>query len=53
MRGPWRGIHLYQMYELFGIPSHSWLGCLPFQTTADAEELVEIRRYVGQRRHTR
>lgn len=53
MRGPWRGLHLYQMYELFGIPSHRWLGCVPFQTTANADELVAIKRYLAIRRSPR
>ncbi len=49
----WRGFHLYQIYELFGIPSHRWLMCLPLQSNANRDELLAIARYMAQRRATR
>jgi hypothetical protein len=48
-RGPWRGIHTYVIYELFGIPSDRWLNCVPLQTTANYEEKVRIERFLCRR----
>jgi len=49
-RGPWRGIHTYVIYELFGIPSDRWLSCVPLQTTANYEEQLRIQRFLSRRR---
>jgi hypothetical protein len=51
---PNRGdIHLYHIYELFGIPSHRWLECLPLQTTVNHDERREIGRYLAWTRSNR
>lgn len=47
MRPKLNGIHLYHVYELFGIPSYRWLRCLPLQTGANHEERLEIDRYLA------
>jgi hypothetical protein len=47
-RPRWQRIHTYVVYELFGIPRERWLGCLPWQTTANYEEQVRIQRFLSR-----
>ena len=49
MRRGWHSIHTYVVYELFGIPEDRWLSCVPWQTTANYEEQVRIRRFLSRR----
>lgn len=49
MRRGGREIHLYAIYELFGIPSDRWLDCVPLETTVNYGEQVQIRRFLGGR----
>ena len=50
--GRWRRLHLYVLYQLFGIPRDRWLECVPLQTTANYEEEIQIRRFLGHRTGT-
>jgi hypothetical protein len=47
LRRRWPVIHTYVVYELFGIPRDRWLSCLPWQTTANYQEQVQIRRFLS------
>ncbi len=53
MRRQWSAIHTYLIYELFGIPRERWLSCVPWQTTANYEERVQIQRFLRRRQKKR
>jgi hypothetical protein len=49
--GPIGPLHIYAVYEVFGIPSWRWLTCLTRQVEANEEERQSIARYLrGSRR---
>lgn len=53
MRHQWSAIHIYAIYELFGISKDRWLSCVPWQTTANYEERVQIQRFLRRRQTKR
>jgi len=53
MRHRGSAIHTYLIYALFDIPRDRWLLCLPWQTTANHEEAVQIRRFLSRREQSR
>jgi len=49
MRRQRSAFHTYLVYELFGIPKERWLSCVPWQTTANYQERVQIQRFLRRR----
>ena len=45
-----RGIHVYLVYSLFGIPPQWWAESITSQTTANWLEEEQIKRYLNARR---
>jgi len=53
MRRQWSAINTYLIYELVGIPRERWLTCVPWQTSANYEERVQIQRFLRRRQKKR